>query len=702
MNFASPVSNLQFTFAVIGLTPNIFSVVKFDFIEEYNELYEVDIQLVSGTEHSLDFTTVLDNKAVFRIWKNGELQREVSGIVAYIEQGNSGFRRTFYRLKLVPALYRASLVYRSRIFQLQSIEDILTTILRDNRILHHAFYCRFPHPRREFCVQYRETDFEFMQRLAGEEGLSFHFVQIDGNEHIIFYDDNVFLIRNEAPILFYNANRDAQSQEETVTEFYYANQLRPNQVTLKDYTFHYPRWYAEFSADEKEHIQQNRYRYAHHDYPGRFRNSELGKLYANYRIDTLRRDANIGYAKSNCLSPTLGKTFQLENHPNEAFNTDWQPIRIHYHGKQSPALEEENNAQGTYLENRIDFIYHAQTYRANFPPKPRIFGTQTAVVVGPDGEEIFTDNNGRIRVKFHWDLLSEKADDHCSCWIRVGSPWAGFDMGFSAIPRVGQEVIVSFQNGDPDQPLIIGSTFNSIEKQPGNLPSSRTQMHLRSRTYKGRGYNGIMFEDATNQELFEMHAEKDMKTLVRSNQENYIRQNRTLTVDSAQTTVIGAGRTTTLKTGNDIKAILAGNAMEHIAQLKSTAAGEIFQYANEQIELEVGQKASITIDNDKILLRFGKSTILMNDEGIWLDYVHLGKRSAVHHNFLQNGVKAYSHSFILKDELGNIYRNTPYQIKNGDEIIKGISDEEGRTQTVYSHEEKGISVEIDWEYDLGK
>ena len=296
---------------------------------------------------------------------------------------------------------------------------------------------------------------------------------------------------------------------------------------------------------------------------------------------------------------------------------------MHHHGEQSQALEEESLGEGSVLHSKFGFIPHKQNYRANFPQKPYISGPQTAIVVGPKGEEIFTDNQGRVKVQFHWDREG-KQDDHSSCWIRVASPWAGQGWGMLSLPRVGQEVIVSFQEGDPDQPIITGRVYNALQVSPGHLPQSKTQMFLKSKTYKGEGYNSIMFDDATHNELFQQHAERDMETKVKHDQRNHIQNDRTLKVDGSQSTTIGKGRTTQITTGNEIKTVLAGSNLETISLLKSTTAKEIFKYAQDRIELEVGKQTSITMDNEKILLRFGKSTILMNEEGIWLDGVHIG------------------------------------------------------------------------------
>ena len=526
----------------------------------------------------------------------------------------------------------------------------------------------------------------------------FYVKEEDGQDVLMFHDDYSSLSIQDTELAVYNPHRTAGLQEKIVHSFRYGHQLKPHYADLRDYTFKNPTWVAAFSEERKDELREKDdylREYTHYDYPGRYKQGEQGQFFTRTRLDSLRRDANRGEGESNDIRLCLGTLFRLSAHPTAGFNRLWQLTWVHHHGEQSQALEEESLGEGSVLHSKFGFIPHKQNYRANFPQKPQISGPQTAIVVGPKGEEIFTDNQGRVKVQFHWDREG-KQDDHSSCWIRVASPWAGQTWGMLSLPRVGQEVIVSFQEGDPDQPIITGRVYNALQVPPGHLPQSKTQMFLKSKTYKGEGYNSIMFDDATHNELFQEHAERDMETKVKHDQRNHIQNDRTLKVDGSQSTTIGKGRTTQITTGNEIKTVLAGSNLETISLLKSTTAKEIFKYAQDRIELEVGKQTSITMDNEKILLRFGKSTILMNGEGIWLDGVHIGlqEREVEKENFLSQGVGPYSHTFVLKDNEGHVRKNVSYIIKNGDEILEGYTDSEGRTETVYCENESELSFEI--------
>ncbi|PJG85478.1 type VI secretion system tip protein TssI/VgrG, partial [Conservatibacter flavescens] len=408
---------------------------------------------------------------------------------------------------------------------------------------------------------------------------------------LVLCDVAARLEANHALTLPYNPHTTAQLQEDSITDFRFGEQVRPTDVVLKDYTFKHPNWAAQ--AEKEAHADDSRYQrlgYEHFDYPGRYKASHVGLDYATYRLDQLRRDAHQGQGRSNSAQLCCGQLLSLTHHPHLPWNTLWQVTEVICRGEQAQALEEEaqhtNQSTGTYLTTQFKVIPKNQNYRANVPQKPQIYA-QTATVTGPAGEEIYTDNYGRVKVQFHWDRAG-KQDDHSSCWIRVAHPWAGQGWGMLALPRIGQEVVVDFLDGDPDQPVITHRVYNALQIPPGNLPHTMTQMHIRSKTYKGNGYNSIMFDDATNDELFHQHAERDMETVVKHDQRNFIKNHRTLDVDGSQTTTIGRGRTTTIETGNDIKTVLAGNNMETIALLKSILAKEIFQFANDRIELEVG------------------------------------------------------------------------------------------------------------------
>lgn len=266
-----------------------------------------------------------------------------------------------------------------------------------------------------------------------------------------------------------------------------------------------------------------------------------------------RCDAEMATATSN--SPTLwpGVRFTLTGHPSDINNREWQVVSSTLYGEQPQALH-GSHGTGTTLRNQCSVIPADRTWRTPPLNKPRVDGPQSVVVTGPEGEEIFCDEHGRVRVKFLWDRYHGGTEES-SCWIRVSQAWAGAGFGNVAIPRVGQEVIVDFLNGDPDQPIVMGRMYHEDNRSPGDLPGTRTQMTIRSKTYKGGGFNELTFDDATNKELVYIHAQKDMDIEVLNNRTTDVKVDHSETIGNNQKVTVGLGQT--IAVGQDQKIIVA-------------------------------------------------------------------------------------------------------------------------------------------------
>ena len=502
-------SGLQFTLTAAGLPPKTFVVVDFNFTETLSSLFVLNVNLASA-DPSVDFAAVLDEDATLFIWREGELQRSVTGMVASFQQGDTGLHQTRYSMVIYPALWRTGLRQNSRIFQLESVESIITTLLKENGISDFAFGLHNPHPAREFCVQYNETDFDFIQRLTTEEGIFYYFEFSEGKSTVVYADDVGSLPKGAT--LPYNPNVASQAQEHCITTFTRSARVRTATVQMKDYTFKNPRWAATFNKQSGD-LKNQRPDYEHFDFPGRFKDEQHGKDFTRYRLEALRNDANLGRGESNDFTLQPGQLFTLTHHPRDDLNHRWQMLSITHTGTQPQALVQESGDKGTHLSNSFSFIPHSQTWRPTPLPKPAMDGPQIAMVVGPPGEEIYCDEFGRVRLQFLWDRYG-KSNDHSSCWIRVTQPWAGQGWGVIAIPRIGQEVVVDFLHGDPDQPIVTGRTYHANNLPSIGLPAAKTQMAFRSKTHKGEGYNELRFEDAKGKEGLFLHAQKDMTTVV--------------------------------------------------------------------------------------------------------------------------------------------------------------------------------------------
>ena len=320
----------------------------------------------------------------------------------------------------------------------------------------------------------------------------------------------------------------------------------------------------------------------------------------------------------------------LTGHPQANLNREWQVVASDLHGEQPQAVPGRRGS-GTTLDNHFAVIPADRTWRPQPLLKPLVDGPQSAVVTGPAGEEIFCDEHGRVRVKFNWDRYNP-ADQDSSCWIRVAQAWAGTGFGHLAIPRVGQEVIVDFLNGDPDQPIIMGRTYHQENRTPGSLPGTKTQMTIRSKTYMGSGFNELKFDDATGREQVYIHEQKNMDTEVLNDRTTTVKHDHRETVKNDQTVTIQEGnRLLTVEKGHKITGVLKGSLSEDVFQDRGTIAGSVHvdavnnggegdgiqaYTAIKEILLAV-EESKIALTPDGIQLQVGESTVIrLSKDGI--------------------------------------------------------------------------------------
>ncbi|EHR8274355.1 type VI secretion system tip protein VgrG, partial [Escherichia coli] len=413
-----------------------------------------------------------------------------------------------------------------------------------------------------------------------------------------------------------------------ISQFRYSAQIRPSSVVTKDYTFKRPGWPGRFDQ-EGQYQDYQRTQYEVYDYPGRFKGAH-GQNFARWQMDGWRNNAEV--ARGTSRSPEIwpGRRIVLTGHPQANLNREWQVVASELHGEQPQAVPGRQGA-GTALENHFAVIPADRTWRPQPLLKPLVDGPQSAVVTGPAGEEIFCDEHGRVRVKFNWDRYNP-ADQDSSCWIRVAQAWAGTGFGHLAIPRVGQEVIVDFHNGDPDQPIIMGRTYHQENRTPGSLPGTKTQMTIRSKTYMGSGFNELKFDDATGREQVYIHAQKNMDTEVLNDRTTTVKHDHRETVKNDQTVTIQEGnRLLTVEKGHKITGVLKGSLSEDVFQDRGTIAGSVHvdavnnggegdgiqaYTAIKEILLAV-EESKIALTPDGIQLQVGESTVIrLSKDGI--------------------------------------------------------------------------------------
>ncbi len=512
--------------------------------------------------------------AYLTVWQGDDVQRRVKGVVTWFELGENDKNQMLYSMKVCPPLWRTGLRQNFRIFQNEDIESILATILKENGVTEWSPLFSEPHPSREFCVQYGETDYDFLCRMAAEEDIFFYeeHAQKSTDQSLVLCDTVRYLPESfEIP---WNPNTRTEVSTFCISQFRYSAQIRPSSVVTKDYTFKRPGWAGRFDQ-EGQHQDYQRTQYEVYDYPGRFKDAH-GQNFARWQMDGWRNNAEV--ARGTSRSPEIwpGRRIVLTGHPQANLNREWQVVASELHGEQPQAVPGRSGS-GTTLNNHFAVIPADRTWRPQPLLKPLVDGPQSAVVTGPAGEEIFCDEHGRVRVKFNWDRYNPSNQDS-SCWIRVAQAWAGTGFGNLAIPRVGQEVIVDFLNGDPDQPIIMGRTYHQENRTPGSLPGTKTQMTIRSKTYKGSGFNELKFDDATGKEQVYIHAQKNMNTEVLNNRTTDVINNHAESIGNNQMIAV---------TNNQIQTV-------GVNQIETVGSNQIIKVGSVQVET-IGLVRALTV-----------------------------------------------------------------------------------------------------------
>ncbi|MCG3817627.1 type VI secretion system tip protein VgrG, partial [Photobacterium damselae] len=351
----------------------------------------------------------------------------------------------------------------------------------------------------------------------------------------------------------------------------------------------------------------------HYDYPGRYKSDESGKPFTQFRLESLRRDAETAQAKSNLETLLPGSKFVLQDHSDDACNRDWLLVEIKHHGTQPQALEEAGGHGVTTYNNEFVVIPGHKPWRPPFNAKPRVDGPQIARVVGPDGEEIYCDEFGRVKIQFPWDRYSNN-DDNASCWVRVSQGWAGTQYGMVALPRVGHEVIVDFFEGDPDQPIITGRTYNATNKPPYDLPAHKTRTVLRTETHQGDGYNELRFEDQAGKEEIYVHAQKDMNLLVENDRKDDIKHDLHLDVTNERFTHIKANDHLTVD-GESRSHTKGNQTVVTDASLHLKQGNSLLVDAGREIHLKGGNKIVIEAGAE-LTLKAGGSFVKIDGSGV--------------------------------------------------------------------------------------
>lgn len=604
-------ANLAHFTLLIPTVRNDFKVLAFEGTETISVLYSIHIELVSEYP-DFDLETLLNQPAFLQFGLKGE---GIHGLIAGVSVGDVGKRLTRYRLHLVPALHDLQFSHDQRIFQNQTVPQIIAKVLKGHGIQADAvaFHVRTSIARK-YCTQYRESNFDFVQRLCAEEGIAWHHQHSRDGHVLVFSDDQTaFAKLGETPYL---QGAGMVAEHPVVNRFSMRYSTRPSKVTRRHYDPKRPnallesRFIAEFSPELED------YRY-----PLFFESEKHGKQLARQALERHRADYQLAEGKSDQPSLRSGHFFSLTQHPRATYNDLWLLLSVTHTGEQPQVLEESfTDTEGSFTQgyrNSFSAIPWDVFYRPPMPAQRPALACQTARVTGPAGEEIYCDEDGRVKVEFHWDR-AEHNSEKSSCWLRVASSWAGDHFGAVTIPRIGMEVLVTFLEGDPDQPLVTGCLYHKENQVPYDLPANKTRSVFKTLSSPGGGgYNELRIEDKKGAEQIFIHAQRDWDENIAHDQKIRVGNERHDTVVKNTYTELKAEEHRTTVSDRKVEARvddhLTVGQNQHVklgtAQLTSVGK-EIHLKAGAKIVIEAGSELTIKGGGSFIKLDGGGVTVV--------------------------------------------------------------------------------------------
>ncbi|KMT55694.1 type VI secretion system Vgr family protein [Pseudomonas fildesensis] len=524
------------------LGPDVLLLNQMNGGEELGRLFTYDLQLTS-LDANIDLNQLLGKPMSVGVQLADGGERHFHGIVAQCSQSIDQGQFASYQVTLRPWLWLLSRTSDCRIFQNLSIPQIIKQVFRDLGFSDFEDALSRPYREWEYCVQYRENSFDFVSRLMEQEGI-YYFFRHEQDRHVLVLADAYgahTTVPGYASIPYYP--RDEQQRErDHMHDWHLAQQVQPGSLELNDYDFQRPSASIDVrSAMPRPHTAGD---YPLYDYPGTYVQSADGEHYARTRIEALQTLHEQIDFSGNARGLGSGHLFSLTGFSRQDQNREYLIVGIRYNIVQE-SLESGGGSGSAQYESSLTCIDAQQSFRplAN-TYRPIVKGPQTALVVGPKGEEIWTDQYGRVKVHFYWDR-HDQSNENSSCWIRVSQSWAGKNWGSMQIPRIGQEVIVSFLEGDPDRPIITGRVYNAEQTVPYDLPENATQSGMKSRSSKGgtpANFNEIRMEDKKGLEQLYIHAERNQDIVVEVDESHSVGHDRNKSIGHNETVTIGNNR----------------------------------------------------------------------------------------------------------------------------------------------------------------
>lgn len=598
-----------------------FVVQSFSGSEELSRLFEYRVELLSEFDHLKPEDLLGSNATVSLEMPGGQSRRYFNGYISRFAvlgqtrtpafRSGTGF---LYQATLSPWLWFLTRTSTSQIFQHKTLAQVIEEVFsRWSALKSVDLRLTAETELRDYCVQYRETDFNFFSRLAEQAGICYFFTHENGRHTLVLVNES----GSHRPLPGAGELRFASAGDSagTLTQWDTSAEIQPGAYAIDDFHYEKPRTaLGKVASLERDHRNAG---FELYEYPGEYVEPAWGEKYALIRLEELHCQYESGHAGGIERAVQVGFRFRLADHPVAAQNREYLVIR---HGFQAlNNLADASGSGGASFHCDFGVIPAATQFRpARLTPRPSIAGPQTAIVVGPAGEEIYTDDLGRVKVQFHWDRYS-KGNEQDSCWVRVSQPWAGKGWGAVSIPRIGQEVVVQFLEGDPDRPLITGRVYNADNTPPyPKLTENKARTGFVTRTYKGGNddFNELRFDDKKQAEQVYLQAQRNLDVRVKKDRHDFVGGEQHRTVEKDVFEKLGATLHTTITGDHSEK--LDGSLSFKVGQDTHLKSGmKILQDAGMEIHLKAGMKVVIEA-GAQLTLKVGGNFIDINPAGVFI------------------------------------------------------------------------------------
>ena len=620
-------------------------IQNFRFTEGLSQLFHLEMNILHDTGNLvsapkwIDPISLVGKPMCVTAEQADGAKRFFNGICSQFTLSHSDTQFSVYSAEVVPHHWLLTQTFQSRIFQNMSVEQILRKVFSDFSVKYETSSLK---DKRNYCVQYRETDWDFASRLMEEEGIYYYFEHTEDDHQLVLGNtpQSHPKLPTKPEIEFRKSQSDINYEwSGTVTTWDFENNLRTGKYTVWDNNFQLPKKQLEADEPSRFTIGGNQ-NLTFYDYPGGYAKQfdgisqsggeqagELNKVFpaATQTVKVRQQEIDVGYkicrAEANTCAATAGYRFDLKNYyGNSNVEGSYVIVTTRHEAEQSPDYySEESTADGGYKVNMVCIPHgggHAPYRPKRRVERPTIPGSQTAVVVGPSGEEIYVDKYGRVKVQFNWDRHG-KSNDDSSCWIRVVQPWAGNNWGTMFIPRIGMEVLVAFLDGDPDQPIITGCVYSPHAMPPYELPANKTRSTIKSNSSTGGGgFNEFRFEDKKGEEQIFVHAEKDQDIRVKNDCKEIIKHDRHLIIENEQFEMVKKDKHMQVK-GDHNEKVDGTMSLKVGADLQEKVGGEYGLDVGSSVHIKAGMSAVIEA-GASLTLKVGGNFVNISPGGIFI------------------------------------------------------------------------------------